>query len=461
MAYFPGLTSGRYQFLATANGYDAKTVTASAPGALMTITLPKSTSKGSALIAVMDINSSPISGATVSVTTGGAVRTQTTDGNGGARFNDLPAAATTFNASKAGYGTGTASLTVVPNSSTNGVIKLVGTPSIVIVTVTAGSTPLGGATVKAMSNGLPDVVQVTNSQGIATFSNLPAKQTVFSVNQPGYTPGSASLIVNGGVTVNQTITVAREYGNQIIGVQLASAYTPIAGATVSVTVNGTVQKQVTDAQGHVTFTALPTGHYSFTAAMSGYQSGSVQADVFRGDNALGGKAIYLSKETGSINVTVTDGTVPVDLADVELLASNATTKTMKTNGQGMASFGGQLTGQVKVTAKKYGYNANSVMSTITANATTNASVALTKQPGVFNARITTRDAFGTYLSGVTVTVQGNGVSQTQITDAQGAANFSNLPIGVYTVTATKSGFKTFSFTTNLTSAGLAITMTTS
>lgn len=462
MAYFPGLTPGRYQFLATADGYDAKSVTASAPGALMTITLPKRTAapKGSALIAVMDINGSPVSGATVSVTTGGAVRTQATDGNGGARFNDLPAAATTFAASKAGYGNGTASLTVVPNITTQGVIKLAGTPSIVIITVTTGSTPISGTTVKASPYGMPDVVQVTNSQGIATFSNLPAKQTVFTVNPPGYTPGSASLIVNSGVTVNQTITLAREYGNLMIAVALASAYTPIAGATVSVTVNGTVQKQVTDAQGHVTFTALPTGHYTFTAAMSGYQSGSVQADVFRGDNALGGKAIYLSKETGSINVTVTDGTVPVDLADVELLASNATTKSMKTNGQGIASFSGQLTGQYKVTAGKYGYNANSVMASITANATTNASVALTKQPGAFNARITVRDAFGTYLSGVTVTVQGNGVSQTQTTDTQGAANFSNLPIGAYTVTATKSGFKTFNFTTNLTSAGLAITLVT-
>src|SRR5262245_1525962 len=63
---------------------------------------------------------------------------------------------------------------------------------------------------------------------------------------------------------------------------------------------------------------------------------------------------------------------------------------------------------------------------------------------VFTGRIdvTVEDATGGRLPGVNVDLSGP-VSQSQITDAEGQAHFLNLPVGIYTVKASLSGFNPF------------------
>jgi hypothetical protein len=63
---------------------------------------------------------------------------------------------------------------------------------------------------------------------------------------------------------------------------------------------------------------------------------------------------------------------------------------------------------------------------------------------VFTGRVdvTIEDTTGGRLPGVNVDLTGP-VTQSQVSDAQGEAHFLNLPVGVYTVTATLSGFNTF------------------
>ena len=46
------------------------------------------------------------------------------------------------------------------------------------------------------------------------------------------------------------------------------------------------------------------------------------------------------------------------------------------------------------------------------------------------------------LPGVTVTLKGNGPTQTFVTEAEGQYRFLNVPPGTYTVTATLQGFQT-------------------
>ena len=56
--------------------------------------------------------------------------------------------------------------------------------------------------------------------------------------------------------------------------------------------------------------------------------------------------------------------------------------------------------------------------------------------------VTIEDSTGGRLPGVSVDLSGP-AQQTQVSDAQGEAHFLNLPVGVYTVKATLSGFNTF------------------
>src|SRR5260221_288965 len=64
---------------------------------------------------------------------------------------------------------------------------------------------------------------------------------------------------------------------------------------------------------------------------------------------------------------------------------------------------------------------------------------------VFAGRIdvTVEDSKGGRLPGVTLNVSGP-LNQTQVTDAQGQAHFLNLPVGMYAVRATISGFRPYS-----------------
>ena len=73
-----------------------------------------------------------------------------------------------------------------------------------------------------------------------------------------------------------------------------------------------------------------------------------------------------------------------------------------------------------------------------------AGIAATASAQVFTGRVdvAVEDSTGGRLPGVTVDIAGP-TTQTQVTDAQGTAHFLNLPVGIYTIKATLSGFNTF------------------
>jgi hypothetical protein len=68
--------------------------------------------------------------------------------------------------------------------------------------------------------------------------------------------------------------------------------------------------------------------------------------------------------------------------------------------------------------------------------------------------VTIEDSTGGRLPGVNVDIAGP-TSQSQVTDAQGEAHFLNLPVGIYSVKATLSGFNTFTNNTVQVATGAA------
>src|SRR5712671_1452516 len=82
------------------------------------------------------------------------------------------------------------------------------------------------------------------------------------------------------------------------------------------------------------------------------------------------------------------------------------------------------------------------------------------QPGTSNITGTVRDTAGAVVPGATVTAknEATGVTSTQTTNESGLYSFSSLPVGYYTITIEKQGFKTLQNTKNALEVGTPLTV---
>src|SRR5260370_5074967 len=87
-------------------------------------------------------------------------------------------------------------------------------------------------------------------------------------------------------------------------------------------------------------------------------------------------------------------------------------------------------------------------------------VAAVAQTGTSNINGSLRDVNGAVVSGATVTAknEATGVTNTQTTTDSGLYSFASLPVGNYTITVEKQGFKTLQKTTNALEVGTPLTV---
>src|SRR5438876_2903529 len=88
------------------------------------------------------------------------------------------------------------------------------------------------------------------------------------------------------------------------------------------------------------------------------------------------------------------------------------------------------------------------------------SLAVIAQTGTSNITGTVRDTNGAVVAGATVTAknEATGVTSTQTTTESGLYSFSSLPVGQYTITVEKKGFKTLQKTHNALQVGEPLTV---
>ena len=223
--------------------------------------------------------------------------------------------------------------------------------------------------------------------------------------------------------------------NGSVQVIVSDGTNPISGATVSVTIHSATLSSTTDATGVASFNNLPVGTYAFTASAMGYSSTAADIAV---TNSGGGGVIVLTRQTGGIQIIVTDGTNPISGAKVSLTV-NGTDRATLTDGSGTASFAGIPTGTYTVTASKNGYTSNAASLFLTDSGSATATILIAAQYG--NADVSVTDG-ANGLSGATVSVTVDSMILNQSTDASGAAHFINLPVGQYTFIATKTNYTT-------------------
>ena len=362
--------------------------------------------------------------------------TATTNATGIAHFTNLPPGNYRFTVTYNSM-TMTSVQVVVTNDSTGNttVVLPVGGGNINATIIDAASqVAVNGATVILLDNGTTVDTKSTGNDGVVIFSGLSTSKT-YTIRAIG--AGASNVRAALTPVANQTldVTIALDIRNNA-NITINDGTNPISGATVSVTVNGTVQTASTNGSGVASFTNIPTGTYTFTATMNGYTSSSASVSVNNGATAVG--TISMTRQTGNANITINDGTNPISGATVSVTV-NGIAQTASTNGSGVASFTNIPTGTYIFTATMNGYTSSSASVSVNNGATATETISMSRQTG--NAMIFVNPGVGP-ISGAIVSVIVNGTQQTARTNYYGMAVFNNIPTGTYTFTAMAGGYTT-------------------
>ena len=244
----------------------------------------------------------------------------------------------------------TESLQLIPSTTSE--------EGVITGTVTSGTTPLAGATVKVFdSSDNPIAHAVTNPEGKYTISSIVKGSYKVTAAKDGYlTPivTPVTVAANRPTTVDFNLSVDPDAEkNTVFGIiRAAGTLTPLSGATVNTYLTGTpptlVSTTVTNSTGQYISPNLADGDYFFVANMPGYNqttsgtttlSGAVIASL---DIPLTANA---AANTGTVSGIITDSSTlqPIANAIVALYGVSGTTETLikltKTNGAGRYLFG--------------------------------------------------------------------------------------------------------------------------
>ena len=442
---FSGLTAGlNYTLTASAANYISKNISPTVTDKETTAEeLALTPQGGGANITVKDESNTPINEATVSVTVDGKVQTKTTDANGVATFANLPIGTYIFTAAKETYNSSTTSVVISNGTTAASAISLARETGTANITVTDGANILKDAEVSVTVNGKQIKVK-TNDEGVATFSALPIGKYTFTATKEGYgSNASKEITVQKGATATENIALVREIGAATIMVTFHDGSARLNDATVSVTVNGQVQTATTDTNGEANFTNLPTGTYNFTASKSGFDDNTSNNVVIKSGITTTAR-IDLTLQRGKATITVIDDVTKAPISKVSVVAnnrdSNTVSQAVETNEQGIVNFDSLLIGKYAFIAKKDGYDdKTSPEITIEKGATVTPTIALTRQTGTVNIKVT--DGNNALLSGAKVIATLSGSKVKEITtQADGKAEFIKLPTGTYEFTVSKENY---------------------
>jgi ELWxxDGT repeat protein len=201
----------------------------------------------------------------------------------------------------------------------------------------------------------------------------------------------------------------------------------VAGVTVS----AGERSATTDASGFYAISGLPTGVYTLTATRSGYQITPASRTVTVNDH-LSGQDFTATLLTYTISGRVTDG-AGNGVAGVTVSAGE---RSATTDASGFYALSGLPTGVYTLTATRSGYQITPASRTVTVNDHLNGQdFTATLLTYTIGGRVT--DGAGNGVAGVTVSAG----ERSATTDASGFYALSGLPTGVYTLTATRSGYQ--------------------
>jgi hypothetical protein len=368
---------------------------------------------------------SPVQG--VSVTSGGD---GSVTGSDGAYTLQLPAGSATITATLTGYQSASTTVTVTAAGS-------VSAPTLEITPLNPGT--VTGQVVNSSGAGLTGVTVV--AQGLATstvagggytLSNLPAGAATIVASLTGFQSASAGVTVVAGSTVTAPVITLASGSGTITGTVKSSAGTAISGATVQF--GGGIA--TTSTTGTYTLSGLPTGTVQLIASANGFQSVTQNVVVAGGATAVANFSLSpVAAATGTVTGKITNASTGAAISGATVSWSGGSTVT---NPSGAYTLTNVKAGSQAITDSKTGFLARTVTLTVTGGATATLNLAIATA-GKITVKVTT--ASGAVVNGTTVSIKGGVVATTITGTTSTAGTFTTnwIPVGSYTVTATKTG----------------------
>jgi hypothetical protein len=222
----------------------------------------------------------PISGATVSASTGG---TATSASDGSYTLSSVAAGSVTLTASATGFASALQAVQVTSGATTTAPDFLLaastgGTGSISgKVTNASNGAALSGATVSGSLG-----TQTTGTSGTYSFTNVAPGTYTLTASMSGYLTRSFTTTVTSGqaVTLNMPIATAGKIAGHITN----TAGTALSGVSVKI-VGGVVATNITkttDSSGNFNSSWIPVGSYTVTLSKTGVTSQTKSASVTAG-----------------------------------------------------------------------------------------------------------------------------------------------------------------------------------
>ena len=433
--------AGSVTLVASAAGHSPaqETVTISTGNTVTAPTMTLSSNLANVTGQVVDSNSNPIVGASVSF--GGG--TATTDSTGTYNFTNIPAGTIQLVASATGFQSVTQNVTLTGGSTTTANFTLAtasNSPGTVTGTVTNAQTHgvISGATATWNATSV-----TSNAGGVYSIAAVAGGTQTITAKANGYLPLSNTVTVNGGTsTLNLQLSTAGILNVTVVnssGAPVNGAQVSVSGGQIATSLTGT-----TNSSGLYSTNWIPIGNYTVTSGAVG-----MSATVATGKTT----SITLTQgsggaTTGTINGTVTNSSGAA-LSGAAISAAGITTTTQANGAYSLANV---PAGTQTVTASLSGFQTGSQTVTVTAAGTTTANFTLS--PASATGTVTgaiTNIATGGALSGATVKWGTMAVS----TNSSGVYTISNVTGGTQTFTASATGYLPRNSTVNVVGGGTA------
>ncbi|KAA3619655.1 MAG: hypothetical protein DWQ05_02725 [Calditrichaeota bacterium] len=311
-----------------------------------------------------------------------------------------------------------------------------------------GTVGINSASVTAKFSDGTTYSTVSNSEGKYSVKQLPQGAYTVSVSKSGFesSPNSRSVMVpeTGAVEANFTMTA---YAGGIAGSVINGENKNMQGVQITAVAEGiTPFATSTNENGGFEFSLLPAGKsYTVTPNLSGFSANPAQKTVQVQNNQVQSVDFVLIKNEAQISGEVTSKSSGEKLANVRVVLQDTSTSqgwSGTTNELGKFLFENLSPAFYRLALSKGGYTAveSETLIDLTASGAKEISLQMESQSARLHGVVNYR---GQGAEGTKVIASGSSEFST-VVNSQGSFNFQEIPAGVYSIYAVKTGFPSIS-----------------
>ncbi|TMU87402.1 hypothetical protein FGG79_04555 [Bacillus sp. BHET2] len=442
-----GLGSGSYTIGVFADGYAPSFtgVTLSTGEMLTNIDLTLVSERGGISGLVTNANTGEvIPGATITITdvqTQEIVAVTTTTSSGNYIVGDLPIGEKIVTAFKSGFSTAQIGAIVVGGETTGANLALNPNPGTItgIVVDQNGDPILENNTTIIIEDENKTVITslLANPDGTFTVPDLAPGTYYVVASAPGFATSTVAAVVESNQTTNVTSVLVPFPVTLTTNVIDATTLLPIPGATVTVEHTNGVRVGVglTNENGQVTFSNLPSGELLVTGSKDGY--GSDSKSIFGNPDDSITTTLSLSPISAGVNGFVTNRTTGEPIPDTVIQLFDATSvlvKTVLTDQSGAYVLTDLSPGNYTIVVNADGFGPETAGVFLSPDQIATISFALTPSTSIIEGTVTD-SITGLPVQGATIVIRQDGptgpIIFTTVTDENGFYRTTELSSRVY------------------------------